>query len=361
MTKTAYLLLLVGFIVGICHLLPRPTPARSLTAALIVIIGFILAEGALTVSIRALGLVPRGPFHDAVEHLTDYDGDRPVVLLVGSSFTEAGIDPRVLTETLGTSGGNVAVLSLAIGGAPHLERLHYLKEYLARAKRKPHLVLFEVAGGYDDGPLYQLQQMPFTDRMIAMMDGPSAWWAFRWVFSTEVIDFTTRLILGGEILTHLGLHVTHIGFLWNSARIGLLAGGDPGSSPPEERFNDDEVVRFLDQAAKTQDLRPDWPHDVPTNWMSALLEEEMSMLRRYGVERFVFYSVPSMQGADVAYARRFCAAMFEFACIIGEDPQLLAELGHGTDWYNFDHLQGEGRELFTKWLGDRLVEQGVLP
>ena len=57
---------------------------------------------------------------------------------------------------------------------PHLERLHYLREYLARARRKPQLVLFEIAGGYDSGPLYQVHQMRFTDRMVAAMDGSSA-------------------------------------------------------------------------------------------------------------------------------------------------------------------------------------------
>jgi hypothetical protein len=361
MTKTAYLLVLAGLMVGICHLLPRSPPGRALTASLFVVIGFILAQGALSVAITALGLVPRGPFHEALEHLTDYDGDRPVALLVGSSFTQAGIDSEALGEILGTSGRGVVVLPLAIGGAPHLERLHHLKEYLSSAKRKPQIVLFEVAGGYDSGPLYQLHQMRFTDRMIAMMDGSSAWWAFRWLFSTDALGLTTSILLGGEILALLGLHVGHVGFLWNSTRADRPADYDPGSSPPQVHFTDDEVARLVDQAAETQDLKADWPPNVPTNWMAAFLEEEMSTLRRYGVDRFAFYSVPSMQGANVAYARRFCATMPGFACILGEDTQLLAGLRHAAAWYDFDHLQGEGRQLFTKWLGDRLVEQGLLP
>ena len=361
MTKTAYLLVLAGLMVGICHLLPRSLPGRSWTASLFLVIGFILAQGALSVAVTVLGLVPRGPFHEALEHLTDYEGDRPVVLLIGSSFTRAGIDPEALGENLGTSGRNVVVLPLAIAGAPHLERLYYLKEYLSTAKRKPQIVLFEVAGGYDSSPLYQLQQMQFTDRMIAMMDGYSAWWAFRWLFSTDAVGLTTSVVLGGEILAHLGLHVGHIGFLWNSTRADRPAGHDPSSSPPTLHFSDDEVARLIDQAAETRDLKPDWPQNVPSTWMAAFLEEEISTLQRHGVDRFAFYSVPSMQGANVAYARRFCAAMSKFTCIVGEDPQLLAGLRHGTDWYDFDHLQGDGRDLFTKWLGDRLVEQGLLP
>ena len=95
--------------------------------------------------------------------------------------------------------------------------------------------------------------------------------------------------------------------------------------------------------------------------MSAFLAEEIETLQRHGVERFAFYSVPSMQGANVAYARRFCAAITNFACIIGQDPELLADLRHGADWYDFDHLQGSAPKVFTRWLGDRLVEMGVWP
>jgi hypothetical protein len=121
------------------------------------------------------------------------------------------------------------------------------------------------------------------------------------------------------------------------------------------------VARFVDRAARTRDLRADWPQSVPTNWMRALLAAEMSTLREHGIERFAFYSVPSMQGDNVAYARRFCMAMPDFTCIVGEDPQLLAGLQRDIDWYDFDHLHGEGRRLYTRWLGDRLLAQDVLP
>jgi hypothetical protein len=68
-----------------------------------------------------------------------------------------------------------------------------------------------------------------------------------------------------------------------------------------------------------------------------------------------------MQGANVAYAHRFCAGMTKFARINGQDPKLLVQLRHGADWYDFDHLQGKGRDLFTSRLGYRLVAMGVWP
>jgi hypothetical protein len=360
--STLACLLLGAAMAGLYHLLPRTRPGRPFRALLLALGGFILAQVGLSATIAGLGLVPKGPFHDLLQELTDYDGERPVVLLIGSSFSEAGIDPDVLAEALGSSGRAVAVQRLAVGGAPHLERLHYLKEYLARATRRPQLVLFEIAGGYDSGPLYQVHQMRFSDRMVAMMDGSSAWWALCWLAAADSLSLSQRFMLASEIVGQLALHVGHIGFLWNSAPDReTVTPSDSGGSPPPTRFSDDDTAELLEQAAATRDLKPDWPPDVPTPWMSAFLAEEIAILQRHGVERFAFYSVPSMQGANVAYARRFCAAITRFACIIGEDPDLLAELRHGADWHDFDHLQGPAREVFTRWLGDRLVETGVWP
>lgn len=333
---------------GLCHLLPRMRPTSPFCAASLVLGGFILAQCGLSAAIAELDLVPKGPFHDLLQRLTNYDGERPVVLLIGSSFSEKGIEPDVLADALGSSGRVAAVQRLAVGGAPHLERLHYLKEYLARARRMPQLVLFEITGGYDSGPLYQVHQMRFSDRMLAMMDGSSAWWALRWLASADNLGLPQRFMLGSEILGQLALHVSHIGVLWNSAPVREAAAYDAGGSPPPRHLSDDDTAELLAQAATARDLKPDWPRNVPTWWMSAFLAEEITTLRRHNVQRFAFYSVPSMQGANIAYARRFCAAMTKFACIVGEDPELLANLRHSADWYDFDHLQGAGRAVFTK-------------
>jgi hypothetical protein len=131
--------------------------------------------------------------------------------------------------------------------------------------------------------------------------------------------------------------------------------------PKVQHFTDDEVSRLVEEAAQTQDLRADWPQNVPTNWMRAFLEAEISAFHQHGVDRFAFYSVPSMQGANAAYARRFCAALSSATCIVGEDPRLLAGLQRDMDWFDFDHLHGEGRRLYTLWLGDRLLARDIVP
>lgn len=365
MAMLVFLLLLSAAMVGFCHLLPRhllrgQRPHHPFRAVLLACGGFVLAQAVVSAAIAGLGLSPKGPFHDLMRQLTGYQGEQPVVLVVGSSFTKAGIDAGALAEMLGSSGHPAVVQRLAVDGAPHLERLHYLKEYLARAKRAPQLVLFEIAGGYDSGPLYQVHQMRFSDRMVAMMDGSNAWWALRWLAGTDRLSVPQRLALASEILSQWALHVSHIGTFWNSAPVREDTAYADGMTPA--RFSDTDAAGMIERAAATHDLRPEWSPDVPTPWMSAFLTEEMAILQRRAATRVAFYSVPSMQGADVAYAHRFCAALGgRFGCFVGEDPGLLAELEHGADWYNFDHLQGAGSEAFTRWLGDRLVERGVWP
>jgi hypothetical protein len=78
--------------------------------------------------------------------------------------------------------------------------------------------------------------------------------------------------------------------LWNSAPVRGGATDDIGGSPPPTRFSDEDTAELLEQAAAARDLKPDWPPDVPTRWMSAFLAEEIPTLQRHGGERFALYS-----------------------------------------------------------------------
>jgi hypothetical protein len=361
MTPLGWLLLLDAAIVGLCQLLPRTRFSRPVGAALLILAGFLLAQSALSSAIAGLGLLPKGLFHDQVQRQTSNDEGRPVVLLIGSSFTEHGVDPDLFAAELGDTGRATVVNRLAVGGAPHLERLYYLKEYLAHAARKPELVLFEIAGNYDSTPLYQVHQMRFSDRMVAIMDGSSVWWGLRWLAGGNGLGLRQRLTLASEIFGQWALHFSHIGYLWNSAPLAAAMGQVSVESPWTDPVSDKDAPRMLQEAATARDLKADWPTDVPAHWMSAFLGEEMTILRRYGAQRFAFYSVPSMQGANVAYARRFCAGMRQFPCFVGEDPELLAAVAHGADWWDYDHLKDDGSRIFTRWLADRVVEAGAWP
>src|SRR3954447_5704563 len=102
--STLACLLLGAAMAGLYHLLPRTRPGRPFRALLLAFGGFILAQVGLSATIAGLGLVPKGPFHHPLQPLTNWDGERPVVILMGSSFSEAGIDPAVLAKALASSG-----------------------------------------------------------------------------------------------------------------------------------------------------------------------------------------------------------------------------------------------------------------
>ena len=123
MTMLACLLLLGTAMVALCHLLPLARPRRPFRAALLLVGGFALAQGGLSSVIAGLGLAPKGPFHDVLTQLTNYDGERPIILLIGSSFSEAGIHPDALADVLDSSGTAAMVQPITVGGAPHIERL----------------------------------------------------------------------------------------------------------------------------------------------------------------------------------------------------------------------------------------------
>ena len=361
MTSLGLLLLLDAAIVGLCQFLPRTHFGRPFRAALTMLGGFVLAQSVLSSAVAGLGILPKGLFDEQVQRQTQNDDGRPIVLVIGSSFSEHGIDPDLFAAELSDAGRPVVVNRLAVGGAPHLERLYYLKQYLARAARKPELVLFEVAGNYDSTPLYQVHQMRFSDRMVAIMDAQSLWWGLRWLGGTDGLGLWQRVRLGGEIFAQWALHLNNIGYLWNSAPIAAALGQEFTELPWTDPVSDQDAPRLLKEADTARDLRPDWPTKIPAPWMSAFLAEEMATLQHYGTRRFAFFSVPSMQGVNVVYARRFCAAMRQFPCFVGEEPELLDALGHGADWWDYDHLKDEGSRIFTRWLADHIVEAGVWP
>jgi hypothetical protein len=257
MTSLGWLLLLDAAIVGLCHLLPRTRFVRPFRALIFVLVGFLSAQGVLSSAIAGLRLMPKGLFHDQLRQETLNDDGRPVVLLIGSSFTEHGVDPDLLAAKLGDTGHAAVVNRLAVGGAPHLERLHYLKEYLAHAARKPQLVLFEIAGNYDSTPLYQIDQMRFSDRMVAIMDGASVWWGLRWLADAKGPGLWERVRLGSEIVAQWALHVSHIAYLWNSAPVAAALGQKFVELPWTEPVSDKDAPRLLKEAAAAQDLRPE--------------------------------------------------------------------------------------------------------
>lgn len=357
-----------GGLLIILQILPQDrSPHRGLPAAIWVAAGFLVAEAALSYVLPGLGLVPNLQIMGLQKYVVQLETDRPVLLLVGSSLTQYGIDESALQTALEAAGHPVTVARLGFGGLSVPERLYYLRSYLAQAKHRPAAVLFETSVYYELQPLRQLEQNRFTEREIAAMDAGNFRLSLDWVFGPESAP-SSRLRLVADLAGHFAMHLLHIGFLPNSVRSTELAPRSYAGSPPKtQHFPDAEIAADLAEGQSDQALSlplPDGasiPAAIPSRWMRGVIDEQAALLKAAGITRLGFFGPPSRFPDEPIYVRQFCRAMTAYPCISADDPALIAALGHDEDWLDQTHLQGPGRQLYTEWLAARLVASGALP
>jgi len=356
-----------GLLLTAVQILPQSRHAnrrsRWWRAALLALAGFVAAEVGLSLALPRLGLVPNLQTMQMLKYLVDLETDRPILLLVGSSYSQYGIDEAALETALDAAGHPMMVVRLGFGGLSIPERLYYVRRYLAAARHKPAAVLFEVSAYYDLQPLKQLEQNPFSRREIAAMDTDNLRLSLDWLFGPEGAS-SNRLTLTAALLGQFALRSLHVGALPGSVRQDALTGNDYRGAPPKTaHYPDAEIAADLAAGQNGQVLSPavPVPAAIPTRWTRQAIAEELDLFRAAGISRFGFYAPPSRYADEPIYARQFCRAMTEFPCIPAEDPDLITSLGHDEDWLDLTHLQGPGRQLYTGWLAARLTASGVLP
>jgi hypothetical protein len=318
--------------------------------------GFVGAEAALGVLLPRLGLVPNLQAMEMLKYLAALQSDRPILLLVGSSYSQYGIDETGLETALDAAGHKMTVARLGFGGLSIPERLYYIRRYLAAAKQQPAIVLFEIAAYYDTQPLKMFERNLFTRREIAALDADNLRLSLDWVWGPDG-EPSNRLTLTAELLAHFALRALEAGFLPNSIwQAALPASRFSGTPPKTAHFTDAAIIADLAKGRSGAAMAP-----VPSLWTRQTIAEEIRLFRAGGVARFGFYAPPSRYAGEPIYARQFCRAVTEYPCIPAEDPALLDALGHDEDWLDDTHLQGPGRERYTAWLADRLAASGMLP
>jgi hypothetical protein len=359
-----------GLLLAALQVLPQIRHARyrqsRLAATGLVLAGFAATEFWLSAVLPSVGLVPDLSTMRMVKYLADVQTDRPILLLVGSSLTQYGIDETALETALDTAGHPMTVIRLGFGGLSIPDRLYYIRQYLALAKRKPAAVLFEVSAYYDLLPLKNFEQNLFTRREIAVMDAGTLRLCLDWVLGPEG-DPSKRVTLAAELLAHFALHALQAGFLPNSAWLTALPANPARGIPPKTgHFTDAEITADLAAGQSGQTLStgatvPGVPVTIPTRWTRDATGEETELFRAAGVTRFGYFAPPSPYPDEPIYARKFCAAMIDYPCIPTEDPALIAALAHDADWLDTTHLVGPGRQLYTAWLAARLAATPVVP
>lgn len=341
-----------GLLLAGLELLPRLRRIRWLSAAALALAGFATAEAGLALALPRLGLVADLQQSQMLKYLVETRSDKPILLLVGSSLTQYGIDETALETALAAEGHDVTVLRLGFGGMSIPERLYYLRRYLALAEQRPAAVLFEVSGYYDLHPLQQLAQNPFSRREIAAMDLDNLRLSLAWLLGPDGAP-----ALAGPLLADFALHGLQIGVLPKSAWWSELEAKPFRVVPPKTEYDPDATV-----AAEVAEIEHDEAPPVPiTAWTRQAIAEETGLFRAVGVTHFGFYATPSRYVPEWRYARDFCRAEQAYPCLPAEDPALLASLGQDRAWLDQTHLQGEGRARYTAWLAGRIAAAGVLP
>lgn len=352
MAPSLGLLAWAGLLLAGLELLPRLRRIRWASAAALALAGFAAAEAGLAFALPRLGLVADLQQNQMLKFLVEAHSDKPILLLVGSSLTQYGIDEAALETALAAQGHDVTVLRLGFGGMSIPERIYYLRHYLALSGQRPAAVLFEVSGYYDLHPLQQLAQNPFSRREIAAMDLGNLRLSLAWLLGPD-----GEPALAGPLLADFALHGLQIGVLPKSAWWTDLEAKPFSIVPPKRGHDPDAIV-----ASELAEIEHDDTPPVPiTAWTRQAMAEETELFRVAGVRRFGFYATPSRYAAEWRYARDFCRAERAYPCLPAEDLALLGALGQDRDWLDQTHLQGEGRERYTEWLAGRIAAARVLP
>lgn len=282
--------------------------------------------------------------------------DAPMIVFTGASFSRNSVDDERLTLALRERGYNFRAISLSIEAASLLERDAHLKDFIARSPRAPEIVFVEVAENFDKRPAFFFNNSKFSVRGIEQFTIPVALKTMRGLVDggcNGAVDCLRKTVLVGA---HTGV---------NFLNIGLLSQGDvtanvkpepaySGLVEPRENMHTDDVISGL---ATIPDVLPqhgwNWIQTERTRQRARLLQED-------GVRSVAYYFPPVTEPSVRAYASGLCIGeLAGHTCIIGDDPELLANLPPEL-WADPGHLLDQGAAVYINWLADELVASGIL-
>jgi hypothetical protein len=329
-------------------------------AALSFVAGFVLTDLTAWSVIELLDITDDSWAAKQVKYLASVTDTRPILLLVGSSYTQYDIDEALLEDLLAAAGHPMRVLRLGTVGSPVTERLAWLTDYLSRARQTPSVALFEVSNNYDSNPLEQLEAHRYTDRLILTMDNAGAALSLEWLWHTTGPDLCEKAGLLTDVLAHWLVHA--IRWPLNGASFSRIA-PDPLSVlyPKTRHFTDQSMADTLELVSQIANAPADKTGEAPTAWAANMYAAEIAVLRAHGATNFGYYEPPTTWGPEVSYLRDFCAAEKVYPCIRPSEHAFLLRLAHDDDWYDQFHLHDAGRITFTLWFAAKVIAEIKLP
>lgn len=281
----------------------------------------------------------------------------PVIILVGSSATQYGVNGRALEQFLMQGGLPVTVLQFSLSGANHFERLFMLRLFLEKIgakhreelKKAPTLLLCEVFDAYDESPLYLFKKEAYTRRAITWFEPTQAWASYKaWKASgrdKEISDWTlwehlllNRFAIGSFASFELPCYNTKIEPFFS------LSG-------TKKTFHYNEAEKTFREAGAAplfQELYPGWK-----NYYQTLFQEMGGTIASLG-----FYALPTLEPQRRAYQEAFAATLPAHTTMLGPaSVEVMNSLLNEKNWFDGVHPQGQGAILVTCWLAEEILEK----
>lgn len=294
-----------------------------------------------------------------VDHLLTRRGwqQHPVIIFVGSSATQYGVNGRMVEQLLAEAGLPATVLQFSISGANHFERLFMLRLFLKEIglqhqeelKKAPTILLSEVFDAYDESPLYLFKKEAYTRRAITWFEPTVAWSSYKaWRESGRDRDISYW-----TLWEH---------FLLNRFAVGSFSSLEvprygkkiepffPLKGTKKTFHYGDAEKAFRETTVKPQfeKLYPGWK-----NYYQTLFQEVGGV-----ATSLAFYALPTLEPQRRAYQENFATSLPRHTTMLGPVSLETMESFLNQDyWFDGVHPQGKGSILVTQWLAQEILEK----
>lgn len=265
--------------------------------------------------------------------------NRPVLLILGSSYTARNIDGKSLEQNLDAAGFDYQVRQMSYPGSYAYEQDYYLDQYLSKSP-PPDIVMIEL--GTEQSLTVKpenylkhstIEYHDFT-RMTELLSG---------ILSRNATDVYKD---SESVLIHTLARSFHLGMLHaleprtsGPIKSGFLPEKLGSSSPPQA----DAINKglYAPIAAKVAD-----------DYRNEFRLRQSERIFQAGIHKIIYWQPPSADVQQRLRSSSLCKAL-ESSCIAFDDPALL----DGAFWIDSSHLSDQGANLLTIWLANRLIRQ----
>jgi hypothetical protein len=284
-----------------------------------------------------------------------------IVLIDGGSCAARAINYKLLEKILSARGYSVMALQFSKPGAPHIERKYGFEQFakfigpqaLKRMNKKNVVFLREVHLSYDMNPIAQFTGNYYTNSALAYLRPGNAWLALRAAWQCRNQKVTATAITP-ETMVELAKHGLANAFNIGAAYRFMPMQDVPASDPVFDLGKKVDRFKYCGPSLNTI-LATSTVEPLNVNWQ-ALVDDQLAHL---GLKfKPAYFAIPSLYAPQMAYCKSVTGKTPYLT--FTRDPAFLSKFDNPQSWYDEQHLLRSGCELYTAWLADQIIAQGLL-